>query len=119
MKGILNNKHPRNIDWRRNSPNTLLFKKVDTYHPPFRYHFDKQKVCLPNKLHKHLELPDMLIHYLLLYNLSMISRYETEWWFEQLKTTPNSDAIFIQTYLDVTERKGPYLIYQFLMKNMK
>ena len=27
-------------------------------------------------------LPELLIHYLLLYNLSMISRYETDWWYD-------------------------------------
>ena len=29
-------------------------------------------------------LPELLIHYLLLYNLSMISRYETDWWYDLL-----------------------------------
>ncbi|MBS4210761.1 YaaC family protein [Bacillus sp. FJAT-50079] len=119
LKELLNNKYPGNIDWKKNHSNTLLINKREMYHPPFRYHFDKQQLCLPNKFHQHDTLPDMLIHYLLLYNLSMISRYETEWWFEQLKTTPNSDMIFIQSFLDVTERKGPYLIYQFLMERMK
>ena len=36
-------------------------------------------------------LPELISHYLILYNLSMIARYETEWWSELLKTTPNDD----------------------------
>ncbi len=60
--------------------------------------------------------PELLVHYLLLYNLSMIARYETEWWSELTKMMPNRDYPFICSFIDVTMQKGPYLIYQYLMK---
>lgn len=58
---------------------------------------------------------EMIPHYLLLYNLSMIARYETEWWSELLKTMPNRDYPFIVDFLNITAQKGPFLVYQFLM----
>jgi len=57
---------------------------------------------------------EMLCHYLILYNLSMIARYEIEWWSELLKTMPNKDYPFIESFLQVAAEKGPQLIYQFL-----
>ncbi|GKU85276.1 YaaC family protein [Niallia sp. NCCP-28] len=62
--------------------------------------------------------PEILSHYLILYNLSMIARYEIEWWSELLKTTPNQDFPFIESFLSISIQKGPYLIYRFLEKNM-
>ena len=59
--------------------------------------------------------PELIFHYLLLYNLSMICRYETEWWSELLKTMPNRDYPFIVNFLNTTLKKGPYLVYQYLM----
>lgn len=63
---------------------------------------------------KFLFFPEMVSHYLLLYNLSMIARYETEWWSELLKTMPNRDYPFIVQFLNITAKKGPFLVYQYL-----
>jgi hypothetical protein len=46
---------------------------------PLRYNFDKNTFHLPIVKSDLLHFPEILIHYLLLYNLSMIARYETEW----------------------------------------
>ncbi|WP_018665289.1 YaaC family protein [Heyndrickxia acidiproducens] len=81
---------------------------------PFRFHYFKNKFCLPVRLNRELRLPDMLIHYLLLYNLSMISRYETEWWAEFLKERENSDFPAIHLFLQTTLQKGPFMCLQFL-----
>ena len=59
-------------------------------------------------------LPDILILYLLLYNLSMISRYETEWWSDLFKEMPFYDLPFIQSLLNIAERKVPQLITEWL-----
>lgn len=59
--------------------------------------------------------PEMLIHYLVLYNLSMIARYETEWWSELIKMMPTNDYPFIEAFLDITLTKGPYLVFEYLM----
>ena len=56
-----------------------------------------------------LHYPELIIHYLLLYNSSMIARYETEWWSELTKMMPNQDYPFIQSLLSVTLRKRTVL----------
>ncbi|MBM7650490.1 hypothetical protein JOC78_003482 [Bacillus ectoiniformans] len=82
--------------------------------PPFRYN------CLENQWtvsrHKTDEAfyPELLIHFALLYNLSMIARYETEWWYEMLKLTPNEEYSFIKHFIDISIFKCPVLIDQYL-----
>ncbi len=83
--------------------------------PPIKYNLNEKYYALPMKKSNYFHFPELLIHYLLLYNLSMISRYETEWWSELVKTMPNRDYPFIQSFLDITLEKGPFLIHQFLM----
>ncbi len=55
-------------------------------------------------------LPELLVHYLLLYNLSMICRYETEWWGELLYSFPSNDLPFIEMFLNIAEVKIPFLL---------
>ncbi|NEU32667.1 hypothetical protein GN156_18265 [bacterium LRH843] len=61
-------------------------------------------------------LPELAIHYLLLYNLSMISRYEAEWWGELLHTFDGMDLPFVLHYLKLAEEKVPKMISTFLNK---
>ena len=63
-------------------------------------------------------LPDLLILYLLLYNLSMISRYETEWWSDLFKEMPFYDLPFINSILNIAEVKIPFLISEWLNSNI-
>ncbi len=62
-------------------------------------------------------LPELAVHYLLLYNLSMISRYETEWWGELTHTFDGADFPFIIHYLSIAEEKIPPLIATFLHRS--
>jgi hypothetical protein len=82
---------------------------------PIKYHLEGGYYALPMKKSDFFHFPELLIHYLLLYNLSMIARYETEWWSELTKMMPNRDYPFIHSFLDITLQKGPYLIYHYLM----
>ncbi|MEK3888897.1 YaaC family protein [Bacillus sp. FSL K6-3431] len=118
LRHYLNTKHHGPLTWCDESNNILSFYQEASVQPPFRYHLFKQKACLPSTLHPYSQLHDLIIHYLLLYNLSMISRYETEWWFDLIKTTPNADFPFIKTFLSITEKKGPYLILQYLKSKL-
>ncbi|MCK0473928.1 YaaC family protein [Halalkalibacter sp. APA_J-10(15)] len=59
-------------------------------------------------------LPELAIHYLLLYNLSMVCRYEAEWWGELLHTFDGEDLPYILHYLHVAQEKIPLLIAKFL-----
>lgn len=81
---------------------------------PFSYHLEKGEFYLPNSREGLLKLPELLVHYLLLYNLSMISRYETEWWYDLLLGASNDDYPFILRYMEIAKRKIPYLILDFL-----
>ncbi|KRG12869.1 hypothetical protein ACA30_17455 [Virgibacillus soli] len=117
LKEYLSYKCKKEIRWGENMEGHLTFNKSIGNVPPFRYHIQKDSLWLPSTIQELNLLPDLLIHYLILYNLSMISRYETEWWMELIKTTPNDDYPFIRDFLDITEIKGPFLIDNYLREN--
>jgi hypothetical protein len=83
---------------------------------PLKYNLEDHHYSFPLNKGDMFLFPELLLHYLLLYNLGMIARYETEWWSELIKMMPNEDYPLIQTFLKSTVKKGPYLIYQYLMK---
>lgn len=130
-KSILDRYHmteSRFIDyWKSISTSQIMLEETNNHKICFKLHYTNFEELLPIKLNlyenklyfplvkSHLNLyPELLIHYLLLYNLSMIARYETEWWSELLKMMPNQDFPFIQYFLRCTAKKGPYIIFQFL-----
>ncbi|PLR89837.1 YaaC family protein [Bacillus sp. T33-2] len=82
---------------------------------PLKFHLYEKQYLFPLTKDVLFDFPELLLHYLLLYNLSMIARYETEWWSELIKMMPNEDYPFIQSFLNITLSKGPYLIYEYLM----
>lgn len=82
---------------------------------PLKYNHEGDFYVIPIRKGSNTDFPELLSHYLLLYNLSMIARYETEWWSELSKMMPNSDFPFIESFLQITMKKGPFLIYQVLM----
>lgn len=86
---------------------------------PFRINILTKEYSFPLYKSELIQFPEILVHYLLLYNLSMIARYETEWWSELLKMMSNNDFPFIQSFLDITLSKGPFLIYQHLTSQME
>lgn len=80
---------------------------------PFFYHSDGE-YYIPLKRELFEPIHEIVVHYLLLYNLSMICRYETEWWYELFHHFSNYDLPFIQLFLTVSETKIPYLLAQYL-----
>ncbi|WGG45701.1 YaaC family protein [Rossellomorea sp. DA94] len=81
---------------------------------PVRWHLNKNRLALPGIRNEASGIPEVLIHYAILYNLSMIARYETEWWVELLKIRTNEDYPIITTFLNVTTEKSPYLLLKIL-----
>ncbi|MBM7645541.1 hypothetical protein JOD45_001752 [Scopulibacillus daqui] len=79
---------------------------------PFQYSLSGEYM-MPNRKEK-ADLPEILIHYLILYNLSMISRYETEWWYDLHYQKASPDLTFIHAFLDVTANKIPFYICKYL-----
>lgn len=87
------------------------------YNYPFRYHMFSGNFHLSsNKESTCFSFSEIMIHYLLLYNLSMVARYETEWWLDLIKTTPNNDYPLIEFFLENTQIKGPFLITKWLFE---
>jgi len=96
----------------------LIFRtegSIFTAHSPFKFNLDENKIVFPLAKTELFHFPELMIHYLLLYNLSMIARYETEWWSELIKTMPNRDYPFIYSFLDCTLKKSPFLIFNYLL----
>lgn len=104
-----------NIDFPNEGLNFEFKKNTQRGISPLKFHFEGKFYVLPLTKSELAHFPELLVHYLLLYNLSMIARYETEWWSELTKMMPNRDYPVIRSFLDVTIHKGPYLIYEFLM----
>lgn len=84
---------------------------------PLTFHFHKQQFCIPSHRDHFNLLPEIMVHYLLLYNLSMICRYETEWWSDLLHSYTGKDYPYITHFLSLTAEKVPYLLLTFL-KNL-
>jgi hypothetical protein len=86
---------------------------------PLRYNLEDGTFHLSIIKSEWQHYPEILIHYLLLYNLSMIARYETEWWSELVKMMPNKDYPFICSFLNIALNKGPFLVFQYLENQLK
>lgn len=67
-------------------------------------------------VNKKVILPELLTHYLLLYNLSMIVRYESEWWSDLLKNYSHYDFVFISQFLDISLKETQSFVLKFLLE---
>lgn len=77
---------------------------------PFFIHLADQTIYFPSTREQYLPISEVMVHYLLLYNLSMLSRYETEWWGDLLMTMPEVDYPFVVHFLNETANKIPTLL---------
>lgn len=77
---------------------------------PFFFHITNQMIYFPNNRRLFLPISEIMVHYLLLYNLSMLSRYDTEWWGDLLTTKADIDYPFIKHFLHHTSKKVPLLL---------
>jgi hypothetical protein len=82
---------------------------------PLLYNHQNNTLHIPKKKDNLTFFPEILVHYLLLYNLSMICRYETEWWGELLHTFNSSDLSLITEFLEITSEKTAFYLYTFLL----
>lgn len=100
------------------------YLRVTIEHPvrqsfgPFYYH-QNGIIYFPVEREHFLTIPEILIHYLLLYNLSMISRYETEWWGELLTIKSDTDFPYIKHFLSTAAEKIPFLIATELLPGLE
>ncbi|MGG3843553.1 YaaC family protein [Anoxybacillus kestanbolensis] len=89
-----------------------LLEHIEELTPLFELYFKHV-----NERSKHTH--EVVAHYLLLYNLSMICRYETEWWYDLLHSYSNDAYPFIVQFLEVTEHKIPLYLYHYLLDSKK
>jgi hypothetical protein len=121
FKDFLETKTKNSLSVEEQGSSLILYPErpwSSNFHSPIHHNlFTNKLVISTNKESSCYCFPELLIHYLLLYNLSMIARYETEWWSELNKTMANDDFPFIAQFLNVTLVKGPHLVYQWLTKD--
>ncbi|WP_379971531.1 YaaC family protein [Ectobacillus sp. sgz5001026] len=86
---------------------------------PLLYNYNEDAYFLPPSREMMTIFPEVLSHYLLLYNLSMISRYETEWWSELLRSYHSEDYPFIFQFLSISAKKIPYYVYLYLINKIQ
>ncbi|RKD22865.1 hypothetical protein BEP19_11545 [Ammoniphilus oxalaticus] len=61
-------------------------------------------------------IPEILVHYMLMYTLGMICRYETELWGEMIFSLSSTEMFIIQEFLAINERKFPNMILNLLFQ---
>ena len=96
----------------------ILLSNKHGENPPMRLNLRNGRYSLSADRTEAFTLPEPIIHYLLLYNLSMIARYETEWWSEMLKSNSSDDYPFIKNFLHLSLEKPAILIGKFLLTEM-
>ncbi|MGD7055231.1 YaaC family protein [Sutcliffiella horikoshii] len=101
----------------------ILFNEAENnrhcQYSPLLYNHEKCALYIPRKKEQLTFFPEILSHYLLLYNLSMICRYETEWWGELLHTFNSSDLSLINHFLNVASVKIPFYLHGYLMSTFE
>ncbi|MFF2450804.1 YaaC family protein [Neobacillus sp. NPDC058068] len=115
FKEFFASKCKKEVEFESEGLSFSMNEEVHLETTPLKFNFENRHWAIPLNKGSFLNFPELLIHYLLLYNLSMIARYETEWWSELTKMMPNHDYPFISSFLDSTMKKGPFLVYQYLM----
>lgn len=103
------------MDIDQNSIQLKLRKSITKSHGPFFIHMENKTIYFPKNRELFLPISEVMIHYLLLYNLSMICRYETEWWGELLATKFDIDYPLIVHFLSITSKKIPFILENELM----
>lgn len=118
FKDFFEKKSSLSFHFKRIDDNYIIFKKMSNSkdYTPLKFNLEENTFSLPLTNHFLFTYDEILIHYLLLYNLSMIARYETEWWSELIKSMPNKDFPFISSFLEITCYKSPFLVFEFLSK---
>ncbi|AJG78158.1 YaaC family protein [Bacillus thuringiensis] len=112
----------QHVPGKTSTSNVLFTAPIQSWNPiystPLYYEYLADTYYLPlttDPRNPKPALPELLVHYLLLYNLSMISRYETDWWYDLLGSYGSEDYPFIYQFLTISAQKVPYYISSFLL----
>lgn len=119
---FMDSKSPTLFNWNIDPIRTISFsiKQNKSKYPaeliPLRYDLFNKNYAIQTSFQSISTFSEIMIFYLLLYHLSMIARYEVEWWSELIKTNLSFDYPIIMNFLSVATYKCPFLINQFLFQ---
>src|SRR5690625_3569959 len=91
-----------------------IAEPIDQNNLIFSFNLSKHSIYFPAMRHLFIPLPEIMAHYLLFYNFSMLSRYEIEWSGDLLYNMDSKDYSFIKKFLHVTSEKVPIIIGNML-----
>lgn len=122
IKGLLNKLQPYipivdHVEKREDTHYVQLQKKVPHGPHPFFIEQTTEKIFFPNRQSHFVIIDEWLIYYMVLYNLSMIARYEIEWWGDTITTKSTTDFPLISHFLQIVTNKFPLIIHD-QMKHM-
>ncbi|WP_338421142.1 YaaC family protein [Mesobacillus harenae] len=119
FQNFYQSKSPLSVSFRPSESEDIAFsfeQPIDREPVPLKLNQNTGTYSMPLSKGPLLEYPELLLHYILLYNLSMIARYETEWWGELIKMMTTKDLPYIQSFLSISLKKGPMLIHRLLSR---
>lgn len=76
----------------------------------------KRRIYFPRFRDIFFPISKLIVHYLLLYNLSMLSRYEAGWWGDLMVTKAEIDYPFIVEYLQIAAQNVPNLFGSYFIE---
>ncbi|SFB29704.1 YaaC-like Protein [Lentibacillus halodurans] len=110
-----------NIDYTETKGKAIHVFLKDPFRPkeksPFFTDRAYRAIYFPVHRSHYLPISEIMVHYLLLYNLSMLCRYESEWWGDLLAAKPDMDYPFIKQFLNITAEKIPFMLGTILIQN--
>jgi len=77
-----------------------------------------RRFYIRSKINKDINLPEISIHFILMYILGMLCRYESERWGEIVLSSSTSDMFIINDYLNISMRKYPNMILNHLFNEL-
>ncbi|RKQ32986.1 YaaC family protein [Oceanobacillus halophilus] len=92
-----------------------IARNITSSNGPFFIHMKDRTIYFPYQRNHFLPISEVMIHYLLLYNLSMLCRYEAEWWGDLLSSKSDLDYPFIRKFLNITAEKIPQILQHELL----
>lgn len=91
-----------------------VFDCPDGFENQLFVHDVKGRYYFLSNAEERLLIPELLTHYMLMYNLGMLCRYETELWGEIIFSFSSGDMFMINELLNLSMRKFPNMILNLL-----
>ncbi|MFB1051697.1 YaaC family protein [Paraliobacillus sp. JSM ZJ581] len=85
---------------------------------PLYIHSQNNNIYFPLSTNVPLQNHEIMHHFMLLYHLSMLARYESEWWGDFVQTQHSSDFSLITLFLNITAKKVPHYFGSYLQRYM-